>query len=194
VSFGSFNPNFQEANARSPPFADTHEAGRFTSVVLNLFWTRLHFYLQKYLRPHQKYYMSKVFVFAPSLHCLLRDMKNKCTYSCSKVFSNSLRYAITLLNGSSALDAGYISAWFEFLFSSVLVLDYHIWWVLVDFSLARSKPATTLSPHSTKQDDGKLISFCLPKYFSEGISFRIPWQPYHSSFDLEKSFHDFILL
>jgi len=51
--------------------------------------------------------MSKVFVFAPSLHCLLRDMNYKCTYS--KVYPNSLRYPITLSDKSSALDAGYIS-------------------------------------------------------------------------------------
>jgi len=55
--------------------------------------------------------MSKVFVFAPSLHCLLRDMNYKCTYS--KVYPNSLRYPITLSDKSSALDAGYISVWFE---------------------------------------------------------------------------------
>jgi len=48
---------------------------------------------------------GKVFVFTPSLHCLLRDINYKCTHS--KVYSNSLRYSITLFNGSSAL-AGYI--------------------------------------------------------------------------------------
>ena len=52
----------------------------------------------------------KSIVFAPSLHCLLRDMNYKCTHSkLSKVDQNSLRYSVTLLTGSSLVDAGYIS-------------------------------------------------------------------------------------
>jgi len=56
--------------------------------------------------------------------------------------------------------------------------------------------ALAITPHLTK-DDGKLISFCLAEvgYSSKGISFHIPrTATSHGSVDLEKCFHDFILL
>ena len=58
------------------------------------------------------------------------------------------------------------------------------------FLLARSKSATAINPHSTKQGDGKLVSFlpCRSTWASVFL-FTFLGQPHRGSFDLEKSFH-----
>ena len=88
-------------------------------MPLNLFWTSPHFYLKKSQAPSELLHVKSICFF--SVTTLLTTWYSyKRTYG--KVYSNSLRYSITLLNGSSALDAGYISAWFEVPFWSVSVL------------------------------------------------------------------------
>jgi len=113
--------------------------------------------------------MSKVFVVALSLYCLLRDMTYKCT-KFSQIHCNTQQHCqwelcawcwlhICLIRGCSLVSFS--------LKSPRLVISS---W----FFLARSKSVTMLNPHTTKHDDKKLISFVVSKNSSDGIYFCIP--------------------